>query len=186
MQSKKELQRPGSKEHKHKTTSSLEFTEKIDAESLLKDFKIANLNNFNVYLQQLSSDFCSQSDNPGLGISKSTFLNFFSLPGIIGERLYSLFDLNNIEYIKVEDFINGMTNLYTGDFNYLCKFVFDLYDFDKDGLTTSDLSYSCSVVRNGNFIGRNFDYFFDNFCSFFRIFIYFIGSITISFCFCKN
>mgnify|MGYP003297585194 CR=1 FL=1 len=65
-------------------------------------------------------------------------MNYFSLPGIIGERLYSLFDLNKMEYIKVEDFITGMTNLYTGDFNYLCQFVFDLYDFDKDGLISKE------------------------------------------------
>ena len=73
-------------------TVDIEITDKIDVESLLKDFKITNLENFNVYLQQLSQDFCVQSDNPGMGINKMTFLNYFQLPGIIGERLYSVFD----------------------------------------------------------------------------------------------
>ena len=122
----------------HRTTSSLEFTEKIDAESLLKDFKVTNTENLNVYLQQLSKDFCSRSDNPGLGISKSTFLEYFSLPGIIGERLYSIFDQNNIEYIAENDFISGMTKFYSGSFEYLCQFVFNLYDCDNDGLISKE------------------------------------------------
>lgn len=45
---------------------------------------------------------------------------------------------------------------------YLYEIVFDEYEFDKDRLTVKDYTPSCSVVRNGNFIGRNFDFYFDN------------------------
>lgn len=119
-------------------TVDIEITDKIDVESLLKDFKITNLENFNVYLQQLSQDFCVQSDNPGMGINKMTFLNYFQLPGIIGERLYSVFDTKNREYLEVEEFINGMTRLYSSNFESLSKFIFDLYDFDKDGIISKE------------------------------------------------
>ena len=110
----------------------IDLPDKIDVESLLKDFTISNEENFNVYLQQLSKDFHSQSDNPGLGINKMTFLNYFQLPGIIGERLYSVFSTNHNDYLDDDEFITGMTRLYTGDFESLCKFIFDFYDFDED------------------------------------------------------
>ena len=45
---------------------------------------------------------------------------------------------------------------------FLHEMVFDDYTFDEDLLTVQDYTGSCSVVRNGNFVGRNFDYFFNN------------------------
>ena len=107
MHSEESNSNPIQKETKE-THEDIEITDKIDVESFLKDFKITNLENFNVYLQQLSQDFCIQSDNPGMGINKMTFLNYFQLPGIIGERLYSVFDTKNREYLDVDEFINGI------------------------------------------------------------------------------
>ena len=116
----------------------IDLPDKIDVESLLKDFTISNEENFNVYLQQLSKDFHSQSDNPGLGINKMTFLNYFQLPGIIGERLYAVFSTNHSDYLDDDEFITGMTRLYTGDFESLCKFIFDFYDFDEDQIISKE------------------------------------------------
>ena len=45
---------------------------------------------------------------------------------------------------------------------YLHEVVFDDYVFDTNRLTVQDYTGSCSVVRNGNFVGRNFDYFYNN------------------------
>lgn len=45
---------------------------------------------------------------------------------------------------------------------YLHEVVFDDYIFDDKCLTVQEYTGSCSVVRNGNFIGRNFDYFYNN------------------------
>ena len=45
---------------------------------------------------------------------------------------------------------------------FLHEVVYDDYTFDNNRLTVQDYTGSCSVVRNGNFIGRNFDYFFNN------------------------
>lgn len=45
---------------------------------------------------------------------------------------------------------------------FLHEMVFDDYNFDEDLLTVQDYTGSCSVVRNGNFVGRNFDYFYNN------------------------
>lgn len=45
---------------------------------------------------------------------------------------------------------------------YLHEVFYDDYLFDEKGITVGEFDHGCSVVRNGNFIGRNFDYFFDN------------------------
>lgn len=45
---------------------------------------------------------------------------------------------------------------------FLHEVVFDNYTFDEQRLTVQDYTGSCSVVRNGNFVGRNFDYFYNN------------------------
>lgn len=45
---------------------------------------------------------------------------------------------------------------------YLHELVYDDYEFDEDRLTIQDYLPSCSVVRNGNFVGRNFDFYFND------------------------
>jgi Ca2+-binding EF-hand superfamily protein len=36
------------------------------------------------------------------------------------------------------EFVEGMSNLASGDYNKLSKFIFDLYDFDNDGIITRE------------------------------------------------
>lgn len=45
---------------------------------------------------------------------------------------------------------------------YLHEIEYDDYEFDKDMLTVSDYTHACSAVRNGNFVGRNFDFCFSD------------------------
>ena len=37
------------------------------------------------------------------------------------------------EYIKLNEFIEGMTSIFTESFEKMIKLVFNLYDFDNDG-----------------------------------------------------
>jgi Ca2+-binding EF-hand superfamily protein len=67
------------------------------------------------------------------GINKITFAKYFELPGIINDRLFAVFDKNKNDYLDSSEFIHGMSNLYTEGFETLTKFIFDFYDFDKDG-----------------------------------------------------
>ena len=45
---------------------------------------------------------------------------------------------------------------------FLHEVIYDDYTFDEKRTTIQEYTGSCSVVRNGNFIGRNFDYFYNN------------------------
>jgi Ca2+-binding EF-hand superfamily protein len=108
--------------------------DKIDVEDLIKDFKIININCFSAYLKELYKDLAERSDNKQLGINKITFANYYELPGIIFERLFSVFDKDQNEYLDIHEFHDGMTVLFSESFDKLASFIFEFYDFDKDGL----------------------------------------------------
>jgi len=55
------------------------------------------------------------------------------LPGIIGERFFSVMDLNSDGYIDVKEFIHGFFKVYYSNLDTKIKLAFDIYDFDKDG-----------------------------------------------------
>jgi Ca2+-binding EF-hand superfamily protein len=66
-------------------------------------------------------------------IDKDTFLIFFKLPGILGERLWQKFDKYNTEVIDLEEFLLGLALGCKGSDNELAKFIFDIYDLHGDG-----------------------------------------------------
>ena len=55
------------------------------------------------------------------------------MPGLICDRLFSVFDINKNDYLDLPEFTEGMTTLFSEGFLNLAKFIFDFYDFDKNG-----------------------------------------------------
>ena len=49
-----------------------------------------------------------------------------------------MFDKKKNNHIDVYEFIEGMTTLFSETFDKLSKFIFDLYDFDKDGFISKE------------------------------------------------
>jgi len=47
--------------------------------------------------------------------------------------LFAVLDRSNSGYISNIDFIEGLLVLFTETFENLAKFIFKLYDYDKDG-----------------------------------------------------
>lgn len=47
----------------------------------------------------------------GKGIDKDTFLQYFPLNGLLGERLFAQFDTNNTGRITFDDFITGLAKV---------------------------------------------------------------------------
>ena len=54
------------------------------------------------------------------------------MPGIIGERLFSVFDKNKDDYINKTEFIDSIMKLYASSFDDKLRIVFDIYDTDSD------------------------------------------------------
>ena len=58
-------------------------------------------------LSKLYQDLASRSR--GLSIDKGTFMKFFALPGLWGERLFLKFDTTGSSTVDFEEFIRGIS-----------------------------------------------------------------------------
>ena len=67
------------------------------------------------------------------GITKYIFSKYYSLPGLIGDRLFRVFDSNKNGILEFSEFKRGMVLLFCGDYEKTLRFIFDFYDFDGDG-----------------------------------------------------
>ena len=120
-----------------------EKIEKIDLEQITKNLRVNNVEAFSIYLKDVFVDLYGRvTENKNdpkekqvryNGITKSVFDKYYELPGIIGDRLYRVFNRKNREYISLSDFIAGMTILFCEDYEKTSKFIFGLYDYDNDG-----------------------------------------------------
>jgi Ca2+-binding EF-hand superfamily protein len=55
------------------------------------------------------------------------------LPVFLCEKLFSSFDQDCDNFLNLQEFNDGMTNLYFGTFEDSSKVIFNLFDIDKDG-----------------------------------------------------
>jgi Ca2+-binding EF-hand superfamily protein len=67
-------------------------------------------------------------------------------------------DLNNDGYVDYREFLTGLLRIYCSTFEQRTKFVFEIYDFDGDGLVSKDdistiLSYM-PVTKNIPVLGE--------------------------------
>lgn len=69
------------------------------------------------------------------------------LPGIISERIFSVFDQDEDKYLSLIEFVVGMIALFTESYENLVKIVFNIYDYDRDGLISrSDIRLIFSYI----------------------------------------
>ena len=67
-----------------------------------------------------------------------SLLEYAALPGMLGERFFSVMDLNNDGYVDYREFLTGLLRIYCSTFEQKTKFVFEIYDFDSDGLVSKE------------------------------------------------
>ena len=122
--------------------------EKIDLEDLIKSFKVTEKEAFKQYLKDIWNDLSQRNFEKDItGISKITFSSYYNLPGIISDRLFNVFDSSNSGVLKSSDFTKGMITLFCEDFEICCPFIFNFYDFDKDGkISKEDIRTVLSYV----------------------------------------
>lgn len=92
---------------------------------------------FPLYLSDIYSDLLNRvqgqnNKSSSNGITMRVFFNYFNLQSFIGERIFISMDKNNDSLITQTEFINGFISLYQSDLNETCKFLFNMYDFNKD------------------------------------------------------
>ena len=130
--------------------------EKINLESLTKNLRVDDLAPFEAYLKDVWVDLYSrvtknkndkEKSEKKSGLSKVVFNSYYNLPGIIGDRLFKVFDKNSNNSIELIEFVEGMRTLFFEDYEKTSRFIFDFYDFDHDGkITQEDIRVVLSYI----------------------------------------
>jgi len=129
---------------------------KINFNDITCEYEVKNKEAFAQYLKQVWKDLIGRSgdtNEASKGIDKVTFQKYYELPGLISERLFSVFDNDNKGYLSLNDFTSTMLTLFSSDFNDLLELIFKFYDFDKDDKITKEdirmvLSYVPTYKKN--------------------------------------
>ena len=111
-------------------TAPLKITLEDDNIALGEDFK---KNVAIPYFRDIYRDLSQWSDDKSKGINKVSILTYCALPGILGDRFFSVLDINGDKYIDKKEFLHGLFKLYFSNLETKIKLAFDMYDFDQDG-----------------------------------------------------
>ena len=103
-------------------------------------------------IRQIFDELKRQSSTSGERVDKASFLRYFPLPGMMGERLFAVFDRDNNQSLDFPEFLTGLGMIYHGTVEDKKKFLFDLYDLDGNGEVSKDelltmLSYIPAAFR---------------------------------------
>ena len=110
--------------------------EYVNFEYIQESLGIKNPNLFKKYLQEVFVDLSTKAENSkSKYLSRLTFYDYIKLPIFISEKLFNSFaSSSQQEGLKEEEFVTGFFKLYMGTFSETTKVIFDLLDFDKDGV----------------------------------------------------
>lgn len=93
---------------------------------------------FNISIDHLNSYFNFLfpflSQNNSTNISYISFHNYFNLCSFLSSKLFKLFSKSDCASLSKEQFINGLRSLFISDLSTRSKIVFDIYDYDNDGV----------------------------------------------------
>eukprot|EP00428_Durinskia_dybowskii_P061805 CAMPEP_0170369566 /NCGR_PEP_ID=MMETSP0117_2-20130122/8050_1 /TAXON_ID=400756 /ORGANISM="Durinskia baltica, Strain CSIRO CS-38" /LENGTH=1024 /DNA_ID=CAMNT_0010624291 /DNA_START=209 /DNA_END=3283 /DNA_ORIENTATION=+ len=96
----------------------------------------------------------------GKGVDKDTFLQYFPLNGLLGERLFAQFDTKKTGSIDFDEFILGLATVCRGSIDDKIHFVFNMYDVSHDNtVSKQDLTTLLNQIPKGAL--GSYDYGFD-------------------------
>ena len=110
-------------------------------DSFLNQHQIKSISLFILYLSEIWQELSKEVNsiqNQNMGINLFAFNKYYNLPGLIGQRLFNIFDKDNNGFLSPNEFITGMCILFCEEINSLIQFIFNFYDFDGDEKITSD------------------------------------------------
>lgn len=116
----------------------------LDISALKKAVNI-EAESFEIYLKQIffdlseiTEELTKHKSHEVRKIPKATLLQYFDFPPFINEKWYNIFDRKNTEFVRFESFRDIMSKLYLGSFRESSEIIFQLYDFDNDGVIKKD------------------------------------------------
>lgn len=128
--------------------SLVEQMDKIELVDMQVPMDIKNNEIAVLYLDNLYKDLIQRTANPEKGIPRVVlvevtykivyFSQLLNCPGLIGERLFSIFDADKDGYSSKQEFFEAACRIMSYNFEDNLKIVFDIYDFDGDGLISQE------------------------------------------------
>ena len=128
----------------------------ITFELIQESLGLKNPSLFKKYLQEIFVDLATlkneKSKSNDKHLSLLTFHDYIKLPIFISEKLFNSFaSSKNQEGLTEDEFVNGFFKLYMGTFQETAKVIFDLLDFDKDGvIKKEDVKLALSYLPLNN------------------------------------
>ena len=119
----------------------MENTEKdyIDFNQLKEYVGITDQGLFLRYLKEVYKDLADRTEpSKKKGITKVTFLDYIKLPVFISEKVFCALDQDHDGFLNPKEFIYGMNKLYNGTFEETIQIIFELLDFNNDGIIEKD------------------------------------------------
>ena len=112
-----------------------EQKEFIDFNEIKKIISVENEELFLVYLKEIYKDLADRNEeNRKKGIMKIVFFDYLKLPMFISDKVFTVFDEDKDGFLSSKEFILGMNKLYNGSYQDTIKLIFDILDFNHDGL----------------------------------------------------
>lgn len=111
------------------TIPDFENKEIFDFDDFLSNNQFPNLVIMDRFLKDIYRELSTNKE----GVSIEIFREFINLPSFIADKIFKVLDCDKDNYLNSSEFLKGMREFYNGDFQKLTKFIFDIYDFDKDG-----------------------------------------------------
>ena len=106
--------------------------------SFLREHQVKPPSIFILYLSEIWRELSIYSPNSNNGILPFAFSRFFPLPGLINKRLFNVLDTDKDGFLSPKEFIKGLSIIYCEEICSLIEFIFLFYDFDYDGLISSE------------------------------------------------
>eukprot|EP00124_Ichthyophonus_hoferi_P005032 Ihof_evm1s647 gene=Ihof_evmTU1s647 len=108
----------------------------VKAEKGSQDIKLSQKDV--AFLKQVFKHMARRS--PKDTMNKETFLQYFPLNGMLGERLFMTFDHKNNNVIDLGEFISGLTVILAGTAAEKCRFIYTMFNLDNDdGVSREEL-----------------------------------------------
>ena len=111
----------------------------IDFNGLKEVVNIENEELFLLYLKEIYKDLADRdASSKKKGIMKMIFLDYLKLPVFISEKVFNAFDKDKDGFLNLKEFVFGMNTLYNGTFEETLELIFEILDFNQDGLIEKD------------------------------------------------
>jgi hypothetical protein len=90
---------------------------------------------FRYYLTEVFNDLVNSVNHENIKfITRMAFYDYIKLPIFIAEKVFNSFYNKSKQGLCEEEFVNNLFNLYMGSFEETIAIIFNILDFDKDGI----------------------------------------------------